>query len=316
MNAYQKGQKLLCGDYSSYTPSGASNFKKACRWHTVPQYGDVVYFYSESLGRIAHVGIVTRVDSDKKLFYTIEGNTSSVQYDRNGGAVASHSYSYEKVGGKNRVHGFGRPFFDRDTCSALHFVDYAKSWTGYEEKASNGTEEQLSDKHWNPGKNNYTLFGKWYGLNPAQWCQMFVSYCAYRACAINNTEPSGWLKTEDGWSYRKDGGELARDEWLLIGGRWYVFDGAARMIKGWFHDSDGQWYYLAEDGAMLSSQWLTDKEKSYYLTSSGAMSIDCYIRSDKPFAPMQYIYYYVDSDGVWRPERDTEKLPNGADIAR
>ena len=40
MNPYQRGQKALCGDYFKYTPSGAGQFKKAGRWHAVPQAGD------------------------------------------------------------------------------------------------------------------------------------------------------------------------------------------------------------------------------------------------------------------------------------
>lgn len=43
-NAYARGQKLLCGDYSQYTPTGKSYFVKKSRWFTVPQRGDIVYF--------------------------------------------------------------------------------------------------------------------------------------------------------------------------------------------------------------------------------------------------------------------------------
>ena len=58
MTNYQRGQRLLCGDYSSYTPTGSSYFKKAGRWGTTPHAGDIIYFYTASLGRISHVGIV------------------------------------------------------------------------------------------------------------------------------------------------------------------------------------------------------------------------------------------------------------------
>ena len=46
MNAYQRGQKALCGDYFKYTPAGASQFKRAGRWHTKPQAGDVSFYFS------------------------------------------------------------------------------------------------------------------------------------------------------------------------------------------------------------------------------------------------------------------------------
>ena len=32
----------------------------------------------------------------------------------------------------------------------------------------------------------------------------------------------------------------------------------------------------------------------------------CYVRSDKPYGPGSYIYYWVGSDGAWDPQWDTE----------
>ena len=61
MNAYQRGQKALCGDYFKYTPAGASQFKRAGRWHTKPQAGDVSFYFSTEKNRMAHVGIVDNV---------------------------------------------------------------------------------------------------------------------------------------------------------------------------------------------------------------------------------------------------------------
>lgn len=37
--------------------------------------------------------------------------------------------------------------------------------------------------HYKEGKNNDSIFGKWYGLNYAPWCAMFVSYCFNKAGA-------------------------------------------------------------------------------------------------------------------------------------
>lgn len=54
-------------------------------------------------------------------------------------------------------------------------LEIAQSWVGYLEKASN---KDLDSKTANAGTANWTIFGKWYGLNPAEWCDMFVSYCA------------------------------------------------------------------------------------------------------------------------------------------
>lgn len=94
---------------TGYTPTGSSYFKKAGRWYTTPEYGDIVYFYSTSMGRICHVGVVASVNKSAKTFKTVEGNTNSDGFTTNGGCVAMHEYSYASVGGSNRVNGFGRP---------------------------------------------------------------------------------------------------------------------------------------------------------------------------------------------------------------
>ena len=112
-----KAKKLLCqtnsGNYmTGYTPEGSSYFKNAGRWYTTPEKGDVIYFYSSSMGRICHVGYVESVDKSSKTVHTIEGNTNSDGFTTNGGCVARHSYSYANVGGGNRVAGFGRPKYD------------------------------------------------------------------------------------------------------------------------------------------------------------------------------------------------------------
>ena len=112
-------KKLLCqtnaGNYmTGYTPDGSGYFKKAGRWYSTPKVGDVIYFYSSSMGRICHVGYVERVDTANKIVHTIEGNTNSDGFTTNGGCVARHSYSYASVGGSNRVAGFGRPLYDQE----------------------------------------------------------------------------------------------------------------------------------------------------------------------------------------------------------
>ena len=96
-NAYARGQKLLCGDYSQYTPTGKSYFTRKGRWFSVPRRGDIVYFYYTSLGRVGHVAAAVVVEADYQNrtfeFVTVEGNTSSGNAgDRNGGCVARHTY--------------------------------------------------------------------------------------------------------------------------------------------------------------------------------------------------------------------------------
>lgn len=106
-----------CDSLTSYTPTGAQFFKKAGKWYTTPEVGDVVYFYgyvsSEARKRICHTGIVSWVDRGSQTFGTIEGNSNYDGFTTNGGSVARHEYSYAAVGGDNRVNGFGRPDYSK-----------------------------------------------------------------------------------------------------------------------------------------------------------------------------------------------------------
>lgn len=57
-------------------------------------------------------------------------------------------------------------------------INVAFGEIGYLEKASC---KDLDDKTLNAGSSNWTKYGKWYGLNPAAWCAMFVSWCFWKA---------------------------------------------------------------------------------------------------------------------------------------
>ena len=312
MNAYQAGQKALCGDYFQYTPDGAAKFRKAGRWYTKPEEGDIVFFYNTSLGRIGHTGIVASVTkrSNGFDFTAYEGNTSSQDWDRNGGMVLLKTYNNldeSKIGGQNRVAGFGRPIYADITCWVDEIIDIAKRELTYEEKL-NGNLDYLFTKHENVGNNNYTKYGYWYYGNktiPAQWCAQFVSYCMYEACKLHKTgQETGWKQVYGKWTYH-DGVTQVKGKWAFIDGRWYVFDNAGFMITGWFNDGEN-WYYLADDGGMISSQWMEWHNKWYYFTSSGAMAKDAYIRDKDKFC-------YVDSGGVW-DETYFQSYPYGTDI--
>ena len=300
MNAYQRGQVALCGNYFKYTPSGASAFKRAGRWHKEPLPGDVVFFYSASMGRICHVGIVEKVEG--RLLTTIEGNTSSATVDRNGGECRRKTYSNYSVGGSSWIHGFGRPVYTAETCSVGKVLEIARNEICYEEKA---TPRNLDDKHANKGGGNYTKYGAWYNGGRAlsePWCAEFVSWCIYEACRQSEKPPvtqqesilAGWQKQGDKWLYYKDNVPVWGG-FHYINGRWYAFDNARFMIKGWFKTAEG-WYYLGEDGGMLSSQWLQDKGKWYYLTKTGVMATNAKVRKVKSEG-----FDYVGADGVYNP---------------
>ena len=307
MNAYQSGQEALCGDYFQYTPSGAAQFQKVKRWTLTPSRGYIPFFHSASLGRIGHTGVVTKATRNADGTWNIEtdeGNTSSAEKSRNGGEVRHKVYYNQRIGDGNWFAGFGIPVYGKDTCSVEDVISVAESQIGYQEKASNKDLESFDG---NVGKNNYTKYSKfvsWFST-PAQWCGQFVSWCFYQACVKHQNY--GWMQQDDGsWMFRKDNGELAKDEWVFIDGRWYAFLNDGRMVTGWFKSGD-EWYCLADDGGMLSSQWVQYKGKNYYLTKSGAMATDCYIRAAMPYAEGKYVYYWVNSDGVWEPSYDTDK---------
>lgn len=115
---------------------------------------------------------------------------------------------------------------------------------------------------------------------------------------------SGWQETENGWQYLERG-EPVKNAWRYIDNRWYVFAGDGSMVTGWYKAQEG-YYYLAGDGAMCASQWVEDGGKNYYLTRTGLMATSCYVRSDMPYAPGKWMYYWVGEDGAWIPKWDTD----------
>jgi hypothetical protein len=62
---------------------------------------------------------------------------------------------------------------------AEKILEVARSWLGYlEKKRGTYTDEQLKNKTYAAGSDNYTIFGKWCGLQGQPWCAMGLSYFA------------------------------------------------------------------------------------------------------------------------------------------
>lgn len=57
-------------------------------------------------------------------------------------------------------------------------IEVAKSQLGYLEKKS---DKDLDSKTANAGRNNYTKYGEWFGVNPVLWCAVFVCWCFAQA---------------------------------------------------------------------------------------------------------------------------------------
>ena len=93
----------------AYTPSGAQWYKDQGAWAsggTNPKRGWVVFFYSTSAGRIAHVGLVRGPRGSDGLIPTVEGNTDS-------GGSASGGSVLQKRRNPNAssfyIAGYGQP---------------------------------------------------------------------------------------------------------------------------------------------------------------------------------------------------------------
>lgn len=52
------------------------------------------------------------------------------------------------------------------------------------------TEIAKSQLGYKEGKNNNTLYGKWYGMNNQPWCAMFVSWCFHQAGDVKKVAAS------------------------------------------------------------------------------------------------------------------------------
>ena len=107
----KRALELLCQPEKS-TGAGCGfsmNFYKAhSQFYTSPEAGDQIFFTDGS--SIYHTGLVYKVDNSK--VYTIEGNTSDVNYvDGNGGKVCKKSYPI----GASYIAGYGRPKYDTTT---------------------------------------------------------------------------------------------------------------------------------------------------------------------------------------------------------
>lgn len=70
--------------------------------------------------------------------------------------------------------------------------------------------------------------------------------------------------------------------------------------QAWGVDKNGQalWYYMTDSGNMATSTWIDDK---YYVDHTGAMARNGYVKSKN-----SNMYYWVNGDGVWEPQWNTQ----------
>ena len=118
---------------------------------------------------------------------------------------------------------------------------------------------QLGYKSTRDSSGNYSKFGKWYGINPGEWCAMFVSWCANQA-EIPVTVIPRHASCDMGM------------EWFKDKGRWYD----ARQYGGTYTPRRGDIIYFCNDN---KKPWdathvgiVTKTDGSYIYTIEGNSS--------------------------------------------
>lgn len=104
----------------AYTPSGAKWFKKHGQWGQTPRVGALAYYRNASLGRIAHVELVVKVNGDGS-WVSCGGNTNNTGSREGNGVYLQRRTS-------TRGGGFGYPRYakSRPVVSVAAIAEGAK----------------------------------------------------------------------------------------------------------------------------------------------------------------------------------------------
>ncbi len=130
--AFKSGCSALIPKHA-YTPSGAEWFKARGQWGTKPRVGAIVYYFNASLGRIAHVGVVTKVNADGS-WIACEGNTND-DGSRSGNGV----YLLRRT--TTRGGGFGYPKYKAPPVAVASAIQTLNA--GVKPGANNGQVRYL-----------------------------------------------------------------------------------------------------------------------------------------------------------------------------
>lgn len=232
---YEKAKKLL-GDFFIYCPTGYNQFKNKGRIYKNPRVGDVVFFWSDSLGRWGHTGIVVGVDADGSGYTTVEANTSSGNdvVVRNGGATCRKHYTL----GARRAE-FGRPDYEGNGISLSEQPKVTYSIGTGSLHPLTVTASALNVRS-SIGTNSTVVGSLSYGETVVPDKKAFLNGDPWFHVPAKN----GWISAKylTGWVQEHD----YQDKWwyLLPGYKWYTntieeidgyhyfFDASGYMFKG------------------------------------------------------------------------------------
>lgn len=244
----EKAKKLLCGDLYIYCPTGYDRFKDKGRIYNTPKVGDPVFFWSDSLGRWSHTGLVIKVDSDGKGYTTWEANTSSGNdiVIRNGGATCIKHYTI----GQRKV-AFGRPDYKGNGISIssssapIKTIDSVDISTDINKIAC--TTEVLNVRDYPGNGNIISSIKKGERVTPSK--KAFVNgkawfYIEEKKGWASASYFTGWIleKSNYRWWYLLEGYNYYVDKIVNIGGKRYFFDSNGYMFVGTYYiqtDSSG-----------------------------------------------------------------------------
>lgn len=235
----EKAKKLLCGDLYVYCPTGYEQFCSKGRSGSTPKVGAVVFFWSDSLKRWSHTGIVIGVDSNKQGYTTWEANTTAGNdvVVRNGGATCIKHYTLD-----DRKVAFGYPDYagngistDGCGCNTNKLDEYEVGTYGAGLKC---TTNSLNIRNI-PGKDGSTVIGtitKGAYIVPSKKC--FVDGKAWYYIPARK----GWVSADyfTGWVQEKSD----CDKW------WYLLPGYKYYVNQIAYIDD-KYYFFGPDGYMF-----------------------------------------------------------------
>lgn len=150
--------------------------------------------------------------------------------------------------------------------SAEKVLQIALAEVGYLEKATNS---RLDSKTANAGRNNYTKYGEWYGLNGQPWCDMFVSWCAYKAGELEAVGKYAYVPSHQNF-FDKKGLYFSKGSKTPIPGDIVIFKNESHIgfvqyvSQGYVHTIEGN----TSGGSTLVDNGGGVHKKSYPLNSS------------------------------------------------